>query len=225
GVTTVVVHTISVTVPAHSVYGNHREDVTLHYLSFSPMRTGVRYRSLITGLHTDAGRRVTEPSNEIAEQGRLLLVDFDSDRLHHLELVLLGEVMAQPVFGTDFDVIVEGGVFTLEGAGLLSATQIHNEGGRDAHAQLTLANSEMDIEHRSDPVYVGRTISFHMLFNPAVVWEPLTAWWFNQQGAQDEILLTLHSYDAPFVFAEVNADTIYLQEYVMNEDGVIYMGT
>lgn len=42
-------------------------------------------------VYKKAGRRVTEPSNEIAEPGKLQL------SIKH----------AQPVFGTDFDVIVE----------------------------------------------------------------------------------------------------------------------
>ncbi|KAM9854737.1 protein-glutamine gamma-glutamyltransferase 2-like [Aulostomus maculatus] len=85
-------------------------------------------------------------------------------------------------------------------------------------------------------------------------------WWFNQQGAQDEILLTLHS-PADAIIGQYRLavlmmspdgrilektekvmfhllfnpwckdDVVYfpdeslLQEYVMNEDGVIYMGT
>uniref|UniRef100_A0A4W6DDJ8 protein-glutamine gamma-glutamyltransferase n=1 Tax=Lates calcarifer TaxID=8187 RepID=A0A4W6DDJ8_LATCA len=84
-------------------------------------------------------------------------------------------------------------------------------------------------------------------------------WWFNQQGAQDEILLTLHS-PADAIIGQYHLavlmmspdghileetdkigfhllfnpwckdDAVYLpdesllQEYVMNEDGVIYMG-
>ncbi|XP_034445045.1 protein-glutamine gamma-glutamyltransferase 2 [Hippoglossus hippoglossus] len=84
-------------------------------------------------------------------------------------------------------------------------------------------------------------------------------WWFNQQGAQDEILLTLHS-PADAIIGEYHLtvsimssdghivkktekigfhllfnpwcrdDAVYhpdekmLQEYIMNEDGIIYMG-
>uniref|UniRef100_A0A668T8E5 Transglutaminase-like domain-containing protein n=1 Tax=Oreochromis aureus TaxID=47969 RepID=A0A668T8E5_OREAU len=85
-------------------------------------------------------------------------------------------------------------------------------------------------------------------------------WWFNQQGAQDEMLLTLHSpadaiigrYSLAVLLMSPDGrilekkdkmsfhllynpwckdDVVYLpdetqlQEYIMNEDGIIYMGT
>uniref|UniRef100_A0A671VDD9 protein-glutamine gamma-glutamyltransferase n=1 Tax=Sparus aurata TaxID=8175 RepID=A0A671VDD9_SPAAU len=67
-----------------SVYGDDREDVTLHY---KYLEGSQKEREV----YKKAGRRVTEPSNEIAEPGKLQL------SIKH----------AQPVFGTDFDVIVE----------------------------------------------------------------------------------------------------------------------
>nr|XP_046251220.1 protein-glutamine gamma-glutamyltransferase 2 [Scatophagus argus] len=82
-----------------SVYGDHREDVTLHYKypEGSKMEREV---------YKKAGRRVTVPTNERTEPGQLQL------SIKH----------AKPVFGTDFDVIVE----------------VKNNGGRDAHARLTV---------------------------------------------------------------------------------------
>uniref|UniRef100_A0A3B5A9W9 protein-glutamine gamma-glutamyltransferase n=1 Tax=Stegastes partitus TaxID=144197 RepID=A0A3B5A9W9_9TELE len=82
-----------------SVYGDHREDVTLHYKYPEGSR---KEREVFE----KAGRRVTEPTNESTEPGQLQL------SIKH----------AQPVFGTDFDVIVE----------------VTNDGGKDATAQLTM---------------------------------------------------------------------------------------
>ncbi|XP_075938352.1 protein-glutamine gamma-glutamyltransferase 2-like [Anarhichas minor] len=82
-----------------SVYGNQREDVTLQY----KYPEGSKKEREV---YEKAGRRVTEPTNESAEPGQLKL------SIKH----------AKPVFGTDFDVIVE----------------VKNEGGREAHGQLTV---------------------------------------------------------------------------------------
>lgn len=82
-----------------SVYGDYREDVTLLY---KYPEGSQKEREVFE----KAGRRVTEPTNDSTEPGKLQL------SIKH----------AQPVFGTDFDVIVE----------------VKNEGGRDAVAQLTM---------------------------------------------------------------------------------------
>ncbi|XP_070763170.1 protein-glutamine gamma-glutamyltransferase 2-like [Enoplosus armatus] len=82
-----------------SVYGDHREDVTQLY----KYPEGSKKEREV---YEKAGRRVTEPTNESTEPGQLQL------SIKH----------AKPVFGTDFDVIVE----------------VKNEGGRDAHVQLTM---------------------------------------------------------------------------------------
>ncbi|XP_068458585.1 protein-glutamine gamma-glutamyltransferase 2 [Clinocottus analis] len=66
-----------------SVYGNQREDVTLHY----KYPEGSQKEREV---YEKAGRRVTEPTYENAEPGQLKL------SIKH----------ATPVFGTDFDVIV-----------------------------------------------------------------------------------------------------------------------
>ncbi|XP_028263237.1 protein-glutamine gamma-glutamyltransferase 2-like [Parambassis ranga] len=82
-----------------SVYGDYREDVTLHY----KYPEGSKQEREV---YEKAGRRATEPTNHSVEPGQLQL------SIKH----------AKPVFGTDFDVTVE----------------IKNEGGTDAHAQLTM---------------------------------------------------------------------------------------
>lgn len=82
-----------------SVYGDYREDVTLHYKYPEGSK---KEREVFE----KAGRRVTEPTNESTEPGQLQL------SIKH----------AQPVFGTDFDLIVE----------------VKNKGGKDAVAQLTM---------------------------------------------------------------------------------------
>ncbi|XP_029289120.1 protein-glutamine gamma-glutamyltransferase 2-like [Cottoperca gobio] len=82
-----------------SVYGDYRDDVTLHYKHPEGSK---KEREV----YEKAGRRVTEPTNSIAEPGQLKLSIKN----------------ASPVFGTDFDVIVE----------------VMNEGDGDAHAQLTM---------------------------------------------------------------------------------------
>ncbi|XP_041795418.1 protein-glutamine gamma-glutamyltransferase 2 [Chelmon rostratus] len=82
-----------------SVYGDYREDVTLHY----KYPEGSKKEREV---YEKAGRRVTEPTSGRPEPGQLQL------SIKH----------AKPVFGTDFDVIVE----------------VKNEGGTDVHAQLTM---------------------------------------------------------------------------------------
>ncbi|XP_040894494.1 protein-glutamine gamma-glutamyltransferase 2 [Toxotes jaculatrix] len=82
-----------------SVYSDQREDVTLHY---KYPEGSAKEREV----YEKAGRRVTEPTGENAEPGQLQL------SIKH----------AKPVFGTDFDVIVE----------------VKNEGSTDASAQLTI---------------------------------------------------------------------------------------
>ncbi|KAM4573912.1 protein-glutamine gamma-glutamyltransferase 2-like [Odontesthes bonariensis] len=82
-----------------SVYGDVREDVTLLY---KYPEGSEKEREV----YEKAGRRVTEPTNESAAPGRLRL------SVKH----------AEPIFGTDFDVI----------------TEVKNEGGGDAHVQLTV---------------------------------------------------------------------------------------
>ncbi|XP_078478684.1 LOW QUALITY PROTEIN: protein-glutamine gamma-glutamyltransferase 2-like [Lampetra planeri] len=91
--------TVGRNISTKSVYSNHREDVTLHYKypEGSKMEREVYQR---------AGRRGTEAVNDRLEPGKLQLT------IKH----------TKPVFGTDFDVIVE----------------VKNEGGMDTHAQLTI---------------------------------------------------------------------------------------
>ncbi|XP_033491232.2 protein-glutamine gamma-glutamyltransferase 2 [Epinephelus lanceolatus] len=91
--------TVGRNISTKSVYGDHREDVTLHY----KYPEGSKKEREV---YEKAGRRVTEPTNGSIEPGQLKLL------IKH----------AKPVFGTDFDVIVE----------------VKNEGDRDAHAQLTV---------------------------------------------------------------------------------------
>lgn len=91
--------TVGRNISTKSVYGDHREDVTLHY----KYPEGSRKEREV---YERAGRRVTELTNGSTEPGQLKLF------IKH----------AKPVFGTDFDVIVE----------------VKNEGDRDAHAQLTM---------------------------------------------------------------------------------------
>ncbi|KAK5867820.1 hypothetical protein PBY51_012280 [Eleginops maclovinus] len=67
-----------------SVYGDYRDDVTQHY-KYSEGSKKERE------VYEKAGHRVTEPTNEITEQGQLKLSIKPS----------------RPVLGTDFDVIVE----------------------------------------------------------------------------------------------------------------------
>uniref|UniRef100_A0A3Q1IFC6 protein-glutamine gamma-glutamyltransferase n=1 Tax=Anabas testudineus TaxID=64144 RepID=A0A3Q1IFC6_ANATE len=83
-----------------SVYGDQREDVTLHY-KYPEGSTKERE------VYEKAGRRATEPSNLITEPVQVQL------SIKH----------PNPVFGTDFDVIIE---------------VRRNEGGRDTDAQLTM---------------------------------------------------------------------------------------
>ncbi|XP_069033497.1 protein-glutamine gamma-glutamyltransferase 2 [Embiotoca jacksoni] len=85
-----------------SIYGDSREDVTLHY----KYPEGSKKEREV---YQKAGRRVTEPTNDSAEAEQLQL------SVKH----------AKPVFGTDFDVIIE----------------VKNEGGKDARAQLTVLAS------------------------------------------------------------------------------------
>uniref|UniRef100_A0A8C4EUV9 protein-glutamine gamma-glutamyltransferase n=1 Tax=Dicentrarchus labrax TaxID=13489 RepID=A0A8C4EUV9_DICLA len=82
-----------------SVYGDTREDVTLHY----KYPEGSREEREV---YEKAGRRVTEPAYGNEAPGQLQL----------------SIKQAKPVFGTDFDVIVE----------------VENTGVTDAHAQLTM---------------------------------------------------------------------------------------
>ncbi|XP_070686853.1 protein-glutamine gamma-glutamyltransferase 2 [Pempheris klunzingeri] len=91
--------TVGRNISTKSVYGDFREDVTQHY----KYPEGSQKEREV---YERAGRRVTEPTNEIPEPGQLQL------SIKH----------AKPVFGTDFDVIVE----------------VKNKGDRDAHAQLTM---------------------------------------------------------------------------------------
>ncbi|XP_030587901.1 protein-glutamine gamma-glutamyltransferase 2-like [Archocentrus centrarchus] len=82
-----------------SVYGDFREDVTLHY----KYPEGSKKEREV---YEKSGRRVTDPTDESAEPARLQL------SIKH----------AKPVFGTDFDVIIE----------------VENKGDQDAHVQLTV---------------------------------------------------------------------------------------
>ncbi|XP_037621885.1 protein-glutamine gamma-glutamyltransferase 2 [Sebastes umbrosus] len=91
--------TVGRNISTKSVYGNQREDVTWHY----KYPEGSKKEREV---YEKAGRRVTEPTNGSVEPTQLEI------SIKH----------AKPVFGTDFDVIVE----------------VKNEGGRDAHAQLTV---------------------------------------------------------------------------------------
>ncbi|KAF0041479.1 hypothetical protein F2P81_007377 [Scophthalmus maximus] len=114
-----------------SVNGDFRQDVTLHY-KYPEGSTKERE------VYEKAGRPVADSTDGNAEPGQLQL------SIRH----------AKAVFGTDFDVIVEvpgkavvqematahisfanplpvplrGGVFTVEGSGLLSATEVHVKG-------------------------------------------------------------------------------------------------
>ncbi|KAM4619171.1 protein-glutamine gamma-glutamyltransferase 2 [Polymixia lowei] len=85
-----------------SVHGDYREDVTLHYKY--PEGSNKERE-----VYKKAGRRVTQPANGESEPGQLQL------SIKH----------AMPVFGTDFDVIVE----------------VKNVGGQDANAQLTMLST------------------------------------------------------------------------------------
>uniref|UniRef100_A0A668T956 Transglutaminase-like domain-containing protein n=1 Tax=Oreochromis aureus TaxID=47969 RepID=A0A668T956_OREAU len=85
--------TVGRNISTKSVYGDFRDDVTLHY----------KYPE---GYVREGGRRVTDVPSESSEPGRLQL------SIKH----------AKPVFGTDFDVIIE----------------VKNEGDQDAHVQLTM---------------------------------------------------------------------------------------
>ncbi|XP_049929278.1 protein-glutamine gamma-glutamyltransferase 2 isoform X1 [Epinephelus moara] len=91
--------TVGRNISTKSVYGDQREDVTLHY----KYPEGSKKEREV---YEKAGRRVTEPAGISAEPGHLKL------SIKH----------PKPVFGTDFDVIVE----------------VKNEGDRDADAQLTM---------------------------------------------------------------------------------------
>ncbi|XP_047452542.1 protein-glutamine gamma-glutamyltransferase 2 [Mugil cephalus] len=82
-----------------SAHGDFREDVTLHY---KYPEGSQKEREVFM----KAGRPVTEPDNGITEPEQLQL------SIQH----------NKPVFGTDFDVVIE----------------VKNEGGKDAHAQLTI---------------------------------------------------------------------------------------
>ncbi|XP_074533919.1 protein-glutamine gamma-glutamyltransferase 2 [Halichoeres trimaculatus] len=82
-----------------STFGDFRDDITLHY----KYPEGSKKEREV---YEKAGRRVTEPTNEVAAPSQLQL----------------SIKSAKPVFGTDFDVIVE----------------VRNEGAREAHAQLTM---------------------------------------------------------------------------------------
>ncbi|XP_042352869.1 protein-glutamine gamma-glutamyltransferase 2 [Plectropomus leopardus] len=82
-----------------SVYGDNREDLTLQY----KYPEGSKKEREV---YEKAGRRVPEPANMIATPEKLKM------SIKH----------ANPVFGTDFDVIVE----------------VKNDGDRDAHARLTM---------------------------------------------------------------------------------------
>ncbi|XP_039988047.1 protein-glutamine gamma-glutamyltransferase 2 [Xiphias gladius] len=82
-----------------SAYGDIREDVTLHY----KYPEGSKKEREV---YERAGRRFTEPNNRNTETGKLQL------SIKH----------AKPVFGTDFDVIVE----------------VKNEGSKDTNAKLTI---------------------------------------------------------------------------------------
>uniref|UniRef100_A0A668TBD4 Transglutaminase-like domain-containing protein n=1 Tax=Oreochromis aureus TaxID=47969 RepID=A0A668TBD4_OREAU len=87
--------TVGRNISTKSVYGDFRDDVTLHY-KYPEGERSVR----------EGGRRVTDVPSESSEPGRLQL------SIKH----------AKPVFGTDFDVIIE----------------VKNEGDQDAHVQLTM---------------------------------------------------------------------------------------
>ncbi|KAM7413886.1 hypothetical protein PAMA_018944 [Pampus argenteus] len=89
---------VGMNISTKSVYGDDREDVTLNY----KYPEGSKQEREV---YEKAGRKATEPTNEI-EKSRLQLT------IKH----------AKPVFGTDFDVIVE----------------VKNDGDNDAHAQLTI---------------------------------------------------------------------------------------
>lgn len=82
-----------------SVYGNGREDVTCNY---KYPEGSLKERDV----YMKAGHQTTDPTNEQAQPQNLKL------SVRHVT----------PVFGTDFDVIVE----------------VRNDGGRDAYAQLTV---------------------------------------------------------------------------------------
>ncbi|XP_053175219.1 protein-glutamine gamma-glutamyltransferase 2 [Scomber japonicus] len=91
--------TVGRNISTKSVYGNHREDVTGEYKY--PEGSNKERE-----VYEKAGRPVTEPTNGTAEPVQLQMT------IKH----------AKPVFGTDFDVIVE----------------VKNDGVKDAHAQLTM---------------------------------------------------------------------------------------
>ncbi|XP_034540612.1 protein-glutamine gamma-glutamyltransferase 2 [Notolabrus celidotus] len=82
-----------------SIFGDYRDDVTLHY----KYPEGSKKEREV---YEKAGRRVTQPTNESAEPAQLQVSIKN----------------ARPVFGTDFDVIVE----------------VKNEGVREAHAKMTM---------------------------------------------------------------------------------------
>ncbi|KAM8893205.1 LOW QUALITY PROTEIN: protein-glutamine gamma-glutamyltransferase 2-like, partial [Spinachia spinachia] len=83
-------------ISTQSVYGNQREDLTLHY---KYPEGSIKERDV----YGKAGRLYPETEN--AEPGLKLSIKH-----------------AKPIFGTDFDVFVE----------------VNNEGGKEAHAQLTV---------------------------------------------------------------------------------------
>ncbi|KAL4006119.1 hypothetical protein ACER0C_005832 [Sarotherodon galilaeus] len=91
--------TVGRNISTKSVYGDFRDDVTLHY----KYPEGSKKEREV---YEKAGRRVTDVPSESSEPGRLQL------SIKH----------AKPVFGTDFDVIIE----------------VKNEGDQDAHVQLTM---------------------------------------------------------------------------------------
>ncbi|XP_078112302.1 protein-glutamine gamma-glutamyltransferase 2 [Sander vitreus] len=103
-----------------SVYGDYRYDVTLHY----KYPEGSKEEREV---YEKAGRKVTELTNGSAEPGELKL------SIKH----------AKPVFGTDFDVIVE----------------VKNEGSRDAHAKLTMLVMAVSYHSLYHGEYLRQTIS------------------------------------------------------------------
>lgn len=82
-----------------SIFGDYRDDVTLHY----KYPEGSKKEREV---YEKAGRRATEPTNEVAAPAKLQLSIKNP----------------KPVFGTDFDVIIE----------------VKNDGPRDANTQLTM---------------------------------------------------------------------------------------
>uniref|UniRef100_A0A3P9DJP5 Transglutaminase 2, like n=1 Tax=Maylandia zebra TaxID=106582 RepID=A0A3P9DJP5_9CICH len=91
--------TVGRNISTKSVYGDFRDDVTVQY----KYPEGSKKEREV---YEKAGRRVTDVLSDSSEPGRLQL------SIKH----------AKPVFGTDFDVIIE----------------VKNEGDQDAHVQLTM---------------------------------------------------------------------------------------